>query len=59
MPTYSYECSKGHEFEVQQKIKEAPLKKCTIKGCKAKVKRLINFNGAIIKKGSGWTPKFH
>ncbi len=59
MPTYKYECSKGHEFDIQQKIKEEPLKKCTVKGCFAKVKRLINFNGAIIKKGGGWTPKFH
>jgi len=58
MPTYSYQCENGHEFDAQQSIKEKPLQKCKVKGCKAKVKRLINFNGAIIFKGT-WTPKFY
>jgi putative FmdB family regulatory protein len=29
MPTYSYRCSNcGHEFDIEQKIKDEPLKTC-------------------------------
>lgn len=28
MPTYVYECTYGHTFEVQQRITEKPLKQC-------------------------------
>ena len=69
MPTYSYKCEEGHEFEVWQKITEEPLAECPHwinesdefepRQCKAKVSRQINFQGGIIKLGSGWTPKFH
>ena len=51
MPTYEYECSKGHTFEVVQRITEDALTRCTI--CKAKAKRLIS-SANFILKGGGW-----
>ena len=51
MPTYEYECTKGHHFEVQQSITEEPLKRCT--QCRSKVQRLISAS-AFILKGDGW-----
>jgi putative FmdB family regulatory protein len=51
MPTYEYECTNGHHFEVEQSIKDAPLKRCKV--CRAKVQRLISASNFILK-GSGW-----
>ena len=51
MPTYEYECSKGHHFEVEQSINDAPLQRCKV--CRAKVHRLISASHFILK-GSGW-----
>ena len=51
MPTYDYECSKGHTFEVEQRITEEPLKTCKI--CRAKVRRLITSTNFVLK-GGGW-----
>ena len=51
MPTYEYECSKGHQFEVEQSITEPALKRCRI--CRAKARRLISAS-AFILKGGGW-----
>lgn len=51
MPTYEYECSKGHTFEVEQSITAEALKRCKI--CRAKVRRLISPSHFILK-GSGW-----
>jgi putative FmdB family regulatory protein len=51
MPTYEYECSKGHTFEVEQSINDEPLKRCKV--CRAKVHRLISASHFILK-GSGW-----
>ncbi len=51
MPTYEYECSKGHVFEVEQSITANPLKRCKL--CRAKVRRLISASHFILK-GSGW-----
>ena len=51
MPTYEYECSKGHTFEVVQRITENPLERCTV--CNAKARRLISAANFILK-GSGW-----
>jgi len=51
MPTYEYECSKGHVFEVEQSITAEPLKRCKV--CRAKVHRLISASHFILK-GSGW-----
>jgi putative FmdB family regulatory protein len=51
MPTYEYECSKGHQFEVEQSINDAPLQRCKI--CRSKVHRLISASHFILK-GGGW-----
>jgi len=51
MPTYEYECSKGHHFEVEQPITAPALKRC--KRCRAKARRLISASHFILK-GSGW-----
>ena len=51
MPTYEYECSNGHQFEVVQRITEDPLERCQL--CRAKVRRLIS-PAAFILKGGGW-----
>ena len=51
MPTYEYECTKGHRFEVQQRITEEPLQRC--QQCRSKVRRLISAS-AFILKGDGW-----
>lgn len=50
-PLYDYLCTKGHEFEQQQSIKEKPLEKCP--KCKSSCKRLIS-NTNFVLKGSGW-----
>ncbi len=51
MPTYEYECNKGHQFEVVQRISDPPLKRCRI--CRSKVQRLISASTFILK-GGGW-----
>jgi putative FmdB family regulatory protein len=51
MPTYEYECSKGHQFEVSQRITDPPLSRCRF--CRGKVRRLIS-GGTFILKGGGW-----
>ena len=51
MPTYEYECSKGHRFEVEQSMRDPALKRC--KMCRAKAQRLISAS-AFILKGGGW-----
>ncbi|MBM3276702.1 MAG: zinc ribbon domain-containing protein [Candidatus Handelsmanbacteria bacterium] len=55
MPTYEYQCQKcGTTFETFQSIKDAPLEKCTKKGCRGKVRRLIGAGGGLLFKGSGF-----
>ncbi len=51
MPTYEYECTRGHTFEVVQRITEDPLTRCQV--CRAKAKRLIS-SANFILKGGGW-----
>lgn len=51
MPIYEYHCAKCGEFEVSQRITDAPLKRCP--SCKSKVKKLIS-NTSFQLKGSGW-----
>ncbi len=51
MPTYEYECTNGHSFEVVQRITEDPLKRCKV--CRAKAQRLISASNFILK-GGGW-----
>lgn len=52
MPTYHYKCEKcGYEFEIEQKISDAPRKRCP--KCRGKVFRVIHPVGHILK-GSGF-----
>ena len=53
MPVYEYACEKcKHEFEVEQRISDDPVKTCP--KCRArKVKRLISRTSFVLK-GSGW-----
>lgn len=53
MPTYTYACEACEkEMELEQRISEAPLKKCPKCG-KQKLRRLIS-GGNFILKGGGW-----
>lgn len=65
MPTYEYKCDSGHEFEVQQNIKEKAIIVCPKTGvdhngeevvCCSPCRRLIS-KSSFVLKGSGWTPK--
>ncbi len=51
MPIYEYLCKKCGEFEVTQRITDAPLAKCPT--CRAKVTKLISSTSFQLK-GSGW-----
>jgi putative FmdB family regulatory protein len=53
MPIYEYACGKcDHEFEVEQRITEVPVKTCP--ECRSRrVKRLISQTSFVLK-GSGW-----
>lgn len=54
MPTYDYECSAcGHEMEVFQSMKDAPLKRCPECG-KPKLQRKIGTGAGLIFKGGGF-----
>lgn len=52
--TYEYLCQAcGHEWEAEQAISEAPLKRCP--ACsKHKAKRQVSGGGGFILKGGGW-----
>jgi putative FmdB family regulatory protein len=54
MPTYEYVCTKcGHELEVFQSMKDAPLTKCP--ACrKAGLKRKVGGGAGLIFKGTGF-----
>jgi putative FmdB family regulatory protein len=49
MPVYGYRCSRGHHFEVQQRITEPPLSQCP--ECGAPVTRVFYPVGIIFKGG--------
>ena len=51
MPIYEYQCAKCGQFEVVQRITEAPLKRCPT--CQSKVTKLIS-NTSFQLKGTGW-----
>jgi len=54
MPNYDYVCAAcGHELEVFQSMKDAPLKKCP-KCKKMKLARQIGTGAGLIFKGSGF-----
>ena len=52
MPTYEYQCTNGHAFEVFQKISERAKSKCPT--CGAKAIRIISGGAGLIFKGSGF-----
>src|ERR1700682_174466 len=49
MPVYVYRCSRGHHFEIQQRITEPPLTQCP--ECGAPVTRVFYPVGIIFKGG--------
>ncbi len=51
MPTYEYRCTKGHSFEVTQRINDPPLTKCEV--CGRAVERVMH-SPAVHFKGSGF-----
>ncbi len=52
MPIYEYACQSCHdEFEVSQKISDAPLRACP--KCQGPVQKKISL-GSFALKGSGW-----
>ena len=64
MPTYTYRCSEGHEFEVVEKITNPPRQTCaapTMEGsvqggqhrCSGTVERIITKTSFVLK-GKGW-----
>jgi putative FmdB family regulatory protein len=53
MPIYEYECRKcGHEFDVLQKVSDAPLRKCPECGA-LRLQRLVSAPQFRLK-GTGW-----
>jgi putative FmdB family regulatory protein len=52
MPTYEYQCPKGHTFELFQRISDKPVAKCPT--CGARAKRVISGGAGLIFKGSGF-----
>ena len=53
MPTYSYHCDAcDRDFEREQRITEAPIRKCPACG-KLRARRMIS-GGNFILKGGGW-----
>ena len=52
--TYEYVCEAcGHQWEADQKMSDAPLKKCPSCG-KPKAKRQISGGAGFVLKGGGW-----
>lgn len=51
MPIYEYRCRKCGEFEVTQRITDAPLSRCPT--CRGKVSKLMSSTSFQLK-GSGW-----
>jgi putative FmdB family regulatory protein len=49
MPVYGYRCSRGHHFELQQRITDQPLTQCS--ECEAPVTRVFYPVGIIFKGG--------
>jgi putative FmdB family regulatory protein len=52
MPTYDYECSNGHRFEVFQKMTDEPVAECT--ECGAPARRRISGGAGFLFKGDGF-----
>jgi len=52
MPTYDYECPKGHRFEVFQRMTDKPVATCP--ECKARARRKISGGAGFLFKGEGF-----
>lgn len=52
MPTYEYQCAKGHAFEAFQKISARPKSRCP--ECGARATRIISGGSGLIFKGAGF-----
>ncbi len=52
MPTYDYECRKGHRFELFQKMTDEPVAKCP--DCGAEASRQISGGAGFLFKGEGF-----
>ncbi len=52
MPTYDYECLKGHRFELFQKMSDDPVAACP--ECGADARRLISGGAGFLFKGEGF-----
>jgi putative FmdB family regulatory protein len=52
MPTYDYECPKGHRFEVFQRMSDRPVATCP--KCKARARRVISGGAGFLFKGEGF-----
>lgn len=52
MPTYEYTCSKGHHFELFQKMSDKPKARCP--NCGAVATRKISAGAGLVFKGSGF-----
>lgn len=52
MPTYDYECPKGHRFEVIQRMSDKPTATCP--KCKARARRQISGGAGFLFKGQGF-----
>jgi putative FmdB family regulatory protein len=52
MPTYDYECPKGHRFEAFQKMSDKPVATCP--KCRSRARRVISGGGGFLLKGEGF-----
>jgi putative FmdB family regulatory protein len=52
MPTYDYECQKGHRFEIFQKMSDDPVTECP--DCGAAAERKISGGAGFLFKGDGF-----
>ena len=55
VPTYEYKCPACGEFEKEQRMSDAPLKKCP--HCGKAVTRLVGGGGGFVLKGGNWVSK--
>lgn len=52
MPTYDYQCQKGHRFEVFQKMSDEPVAECP--ECGEAAARMISGGAGFLFKGDGF-----
>lgn len=55
MITYLYHCERCcQDYEVEQRIIDAPLDECETPDCPGRPRRLIATTTSFVLKGSGW-----